>query len=483
MKHQITIRFAALLGLLLLLAACGVSEPKADTSDNACPEIFPDYVDVTIPHNIAPLRFRITMPADEAVAAIGNDDEGKIVVSATGSGSFIIPEGKWHSLLNTSKGKSIEVVVYTRNNGQWCRHKAFKWHVSADEADPYLVYRLIPPGYELWNKMGIYQRNITNFDEQPIVVNSRFEGNCMNCHSFNQRNPEQMLFHMRAKHGGTYFVDNGKVRRVDGHLSDKFQSLVYPYWHPSGRFVAFSSNTTRQAFQRADCNRVEVFDQASDVLVYDIEHGEALSDSLIASNTAFETFPTFSPDGKLLYFCTSDTCALPDGFRNAHYSLCSLPFDASSRSFGNQVDTLVNCHGQNLSVSFPRVSPDGHFLVYTLASYGNFSIWHRDADLHILNINTRQSQPLIPANSNDVESYHSWSANSRWLVFSSRRMDGLYTRPFMVHIDAEGNASKPFVLPQESPEFYDTFMYSFNIPEFVSAKVKISSNEVAEACK
>ena len=126
MKHPITIRFAALLGLLLLLAACGVSEPKADTSDNACPEIFPDYVDVTIPHNIAPLRFRITMPADEAVAAIGNDDEGKIVVSATGSGSFIIPEGKWHSLLNTSKGKSIDVVVYTRNNGQWCRHKAFK---------------------------------------------------------------------------------------------------------------------------------------------------------------------------------------------------------------------------------------------------------------------------------------------------------------------------------------------------------------------
>lgn len=70
------------------------------------------------------------------------------------------------------------------------------------------------------------------------------------------------------------------------------------------------------------------------------------------------------------------------------------------------------------------------------------------------------------------ESYHSWSSNSRWFVFSSRRMDGLYTHPYIAHIDENGEIGKPFVLPQEEACFYSSFMQSFNIPEFVTSEVE-----------
>ena len=86
-------------------------------------------------------------------------------------------------------------------------------------------------------------------------------------------------------------------------------------------------------------------------------------------------------------------------------------------------------------------------------------------------------------NSDDVESYHSWNSNSRWLVFSSRRIDGLYTRPYLVHIDENGTSGKPFVLPQKDPDFYSRFMFSYNIPEFVKGKVEAEAHTIANTAR
>ena len=86
----------------------------------------------------------------------------------------------------------------------------------------------------------------------------------------------------------------------------------------------------------------------------------------------------------------------------------------------------------------PGFPPDGKQLVFTLSEYGNFSIWHKDADLYRIDLDSGVMHRMDEVNSDDVESYHSWSSNSRWLVFSSRRIDGLYTRPYLVHIDENG---------------------------------------------
>ena len=101
-----------------------------------------------------------------------------------------------------------------------------------------------------------------------------------------------------------------------------------------------------------------------------------------------------------------------------------------------------------------------------------------------MNMSTGEIRPLDAANSEDVDSYHSWSGNSRWLVFSSRRIDGLYTRPFICHIDENGQASKPFLLPQRNPlEYYADQMVSYNLPELMERKVTVSRHKIANTLR
>lgn len=463
----------------LLLAGCVSREPVADVVLDSYPVIFPDYKDVTIPCNIAPLRFMLEEDNVEKTVVVVEGGEAPLVVEGEAEQAFDLSKSKWRALLEQSKSDSLRVKVYARQGGKWKSYLPFNWYVSTDEVDPYLVYRLIEPGYELWNRMGIYQRDLTSFRETPVLTNDLTDYNCMNCHAFNARNPERMLFHLREKHSGTYIADAKGVSKLTlPIINGKPQSLVYPSWHPSGRFVAFSLNQTKQAFHMNDRNRIEVFDLASDVVVYDLEEQRILTDSLLMRASAFETFPSFSPDGKTLYFCSADAQEMPRDFEKVRYSLCSIRFDEQSGSFGTQVDTLYNSRIENGSVSFPRLSPDGRMLAFTVSGYGNFSIWHKDADLWLLDLTTGEKHPMAAANSDDVESYHSWSSNGRWLVFSSRRLDGLYTHPYLVHIDETGKLGKPFVIPQEDPSFYKYMMYSFNIPELVQGKVEVDKRNV-----
>ena len=79
--------------------------------------------------------------------------------------------------------------------------------------------------------------------------------------------------------------------------------------------MAFSVNNTQQFFHPVDNNRVEVYDDASDVIVYDTEKHEALTTNAIFSKQRFETFPTFSADGKTLYYCSAEAKTMPESFK------------------------------------------------------------------------------------------------------------------------------------------------------------------------
>ena len=480
MKNIVSYFLLSLYTILWVACTHSVTEPQSATPLNRLPDIFPDYVDVTIPPQIAPLRFMLRHAPEKAIVCISHEKE-KMVCQASGKEGFLMDEKQWNHLVQSAIGKALEIKVYEQKEGVWQVYDSFHWYVSGDSIDPYLVYRLIEPGYELWNQMGIYQRRLTDFKESPIITNDLTGHNCMNCHSFPNQNPQQMTLHMRGPRGGTYLFQSGQITKLSGKINEQIPSLVYPSWHPSGDFVAFSTNQTRQAFHMNDRNRIEVFDYTSDLLVYDVQRNEVITTPQLFSNQAFETFPHFSPDGKTLYFCTAEAQKMPEDFQKVRYNLCSIPFDPETRTFGNQVDTLFNGKQVAKSVSFPRVSPDGKFLVFTLSDYGNFSIWHKEADLFLANLQDGTIIPLEAANSNDVESYHSWSSNSRWLVFSSRRVDGLYTHPHLIHIDAEGKAGKPFILPQPNASYYTSFMKSFNIPEFVKGPVEYPIHDIAKS--
>lgn len=470
-----------LLSLLIVFFAfsCTQTIPESKKTDEPV-DIFPDYAEVTIPTNIAPLNFSLNTPHTEAYAVFSFDSYTFQVKAQ--KGEFTIPVSKWEKMIIQAAGKSLQISIYAKNE-EWLAYPPFQMYVANQPIDAYIAYRLIEPGYELWNEMGIYQRELSSYSESTIMDNRMTDNNCMNCHSFPMQNPDKMLFHMRDKHAGTYLIDGEKIEKLNTKTDQTISALVYPSWHPSERFVAFSTNLTNQNTHKNDPNRIEVYDSASDVVVYDTEKHEIVSSGLLTSERAFETFPTFSPDGKRLYFCSALSRPMPREFAESKYSLCAISFDPETRTFGSVVDTLYNAEIEGGSVSFPRVSPDGKYLLYTLSGYGTFSIWHKDADLYMINLATGEHYPLIEANSTDTESYHSWSSNSRWIVFSSRRIDGLYTRPYFAYIDENGQAAKPFVLPQKNTTFYQQFMKSYNIPEFITGKVKSQVREIAVVAK
>lgn len=459
----------------LLLISCS-KEVIVSRQIDKLPEVYPDYTNVTLPANICPIHFTTKTPSKDLNAVF---ESGDVRVEVASSGDQIaISEGDWAKLCEAS-GK-IRVTVQLLQGEEWVGYRPFTLTISKDSIDPYMAYRLIEPGYEIWREMGIYQRCLENFEEDEIITNRMTDHNCMNCHTFCSQNPDKMLFHMRKDYGGTYIIDDGKIEVLDTKTPENISAFVYPSWHPSGDFVAFSTNTTKQMFHTSDLNRIEVFDYQSDVIVYDVKNHETISTPLLKRKEKFETFPSFSPDGKTLYFCCADSVTMHEEIEKAHYSLCSISFDPATKTFGEEVDTLINIHEDSLfkdkSIAFPRLSPDGKQLLFTVADYGNFHIWHKEAKIYLYDI-SKQTTQVLPTEGGCAGL--SWSSNSRWAVFGNRSDDGLYTRPYIVHVDEKGKPSKPFLLPQADAHHYDRTLKSFNLPEMIRGKVSTSQMSIA----
>lgn len=470
MKRSISAILAA-----FLLCACSPSVPASFVEAGA-PGMFPDYSSVTVPENIAPLNFNITEDCEDCVV----DVCGKMVRARHGLVSF--GSRWWKKTLAVSD--SLSVAVYTRKGGEWTGHEPFVIRIAHEPVDPYLSFRLIPPGYQGWNELGIYQRNLESFKQTPILENRLTGGNCLNCHTLNNRDPETFLFHSRASFGGTYMLKDGRATVVNTK-TDSTAATRYAYWHPNGRFIAYSVNDTQQNFFASNPDRIEVYDNSSDVVVYDVEKGAMYWSAQTRSKDSFETYPVFTPDGKNLIYCSAKAVTgLPDSFREVKYSLCMIAFDPETGTLGEKVDTLFSAPRTGLSVAFPKVSPDGKRVVFVVQDHGSFAIWHKDSDLWSIELPSGEAAPMTELNSNDGESWHSWSGNSRWLAFGSRRDDGLFTKVYISYVDADGRASKPFLMPQKNPlRFYHNSLNSYNLPEFMTGPVRVGQKSIAKTLR
>lgn len=435
------------------------------------PPMFPDYSGVTVPYNIAPLNFRVNIPVERCYAKIGNSE-------FYGVNDIRFDSEKWRELLEKNRGGELRVELCTKSDGEWTRWGSFTIYVSDSAIDSHLVYRLIEPGYEKWHIVGIYQRDLESFEEKPIIRNDMTGYNCINCHSFCMGDPNRMMFHMRAANGATYIVKDREVEKLNTKTDGTISNMTYPYWHPSGRYITTSVNDIKQFFHSVKERKMEVFDLESDVVIYDVEKREILSKASLIGKESFETFPSFSPDGNWLYFCTAKAMKMPESYDSVRYSICRVPFYVDRGEIGMRVDTIITA--DSLSFTFPRISPDGRFLMYTSTAYGQFPIWHKDAEIGMIDLESLKALDMAPLNSDDTDSYHSWSSGGDWVVLSSRRENGLYTLPYISHIDSDGKPSKPFLLPQENPEKYDYQLYSYNIPELVKGEVEVSPYEIQD---
>ena len=462
---------------LLMLVGCQ-SVPENVTQNDALPDIYPDYIGVTIPVGIAPLNFSMTDDAVETIDVEVKGSKGGAVHANGDYADFDIDE--WHQLLKQNKGGKLSVTVCAEKDGQWTQYRTFDILVSSEPLDEWgITYRRIPPSYEIYSKMGLFQRDLSTFDETPLIQNTQVTDQCINCHTANRTNPDQYVFHVRGSHGATVMHRNGVDEVLIAKNDSLGGSMVYPYWHPDGRYCAFSTNKTTQMFHTANNKRIEVYDSMSDVFIYDTETHTILKDTLTMKLLWAENTPVFSPDGKWLYFTTARRQLYPTDYDKEKYSLCRVSFDAQTGRLGQQVDTLINTAVTGKSVTWPRPSYDGRYLMYAQLDYGYFSVWHPEADLWLLDLQTGVSRPMDEVNSDKSESLHNWSTNSRWFLFNSRRDDGLYSRVYFSMLDSHGHATKPFMLPQRNPkEYYRQLLYSFNTPDFTSHPVKTNARQM-----
>lgn len=440
------------------------------------PPIYPDYCEVTIPCNIAPMNFSLTDASKKVDVLVEGGRSGSLHVKGK---QVIFNPSEWRTLLAQNVGDTLLFTVSTKGKEGWVQYDAFPMLVTADSIPYGVAYRKIAPGYEVYSHMGIYERSLSDYRERSLLENTQVPGMCLNCHTLHRTDPSKLSLHIRGKHGATLMQYNGKHELLNTKTDSTLSACVYPYWHPSGEYIAYSVNNTRQSFHTVRDERIEVFDLASDVVVYHPATHRLLRSPLLQRSESFETFPVFSADGLKIYFCSSKAQEIPSGYQDIHYDLCSIDFDPSTGTFGQQVDTLLKVSTQGKSISFPRPSYDGRYLVYTLSNYGNFSIWHKEADLWLLDLEQGITRPLNEVNSDDTESFHNWSADSRWMVFSSRRDGGLYTRLYFTHINEQGQFSKPFLMPQKSPlEYEDENIYSYNVPDFTSTPIQLDRRDL-----
>ena len=184
--------------------------------------------------------------------------------------------------------------------------------------DPYIAYRLIMPSVECYERLSINQRDITSFDEKVIYANQMVQhgesGQCINCHHFRNYSSGNMQFHMRQYLGGTILVTDGELNKINLKTDSTISAGVYPAWHPTHDYIAYSTNKTHQSIHAIDHNRIEVADEESDLILYDIKNRTV---GIIENDPMeFECFPAWSPDGRTLYYVS------------AHYE---APFDAQRK--------------------------------------------------------------------------------------------------------------------------------------------------------
>lgn len=466
---------------LLLQYSC-IKRPDGDISvSELAPILEPDYSEVTIPPNIAPLNFIIKESGSAYFVKISSAAGPEIEVSSK-NGKIEIPERSWRKMLQNNNGNEFKVDIYSMDEQhKWSKFKTFTNRIAPEPIDPYLYYRLLYPGYESWVELSINLRNLENFKVKSVIENSVVDENCVNCHSFNNGKTDDFLFHVRGSLGGTYFYSKNRFKKINLKTKEMKNGAVYPRWHPSGKFVSFSSNKIIQRFHAADNKKVEVSDMESSLVLYDLEKNEIMNIELANKEKFMDTYPEWSPDGKYLYFCRAPQIGEQYDYKQIKYNLFRVPFDIDNRSFG-EVELIFDAAQINKSIAFPRISPNGKFLVLTVFDYGTFPIWHKEADLYSIDLENFKVTRL-DLNSDFTDSYHSWSSNGKWLVFSSKRGDGLTARPYISYIEENGVSEKPFILPQKDPEFYQRFLKSFNIPEFSTFKIDVNPGEIRKLAK
>ena len=459
-------------------------------------DVLPDYAGTVIPPNIAPLSFLIRHEGTGYFVRVYSEKGEPIEIFSKTPG-ILIPSRAWHTLLDVNRGRQLSLDVFVKSpknvsssegkHEPWSRFQTLTCEIAREDIDPVLVYRRIRPGHGTWRNMGIYQRNLNSYNESVVFTNEYFKHGCVNCHTFCGHRTEKMLFGIRSADYGSsaLLIEGDKVQKI----GTKFG---YTSWHPSGRLAAFSVNKVRQFFHSAADEVREVIDFDSLMAYYLVDSKTVKTTKDLARKDRLETYPTWSADGRTLYFCSapvtwSDRSTVPESYDQIKYDLVCVSYDLDRDQWG-PLETVLSAGQTGLSILLPRVSPDGRWLLFCMCDYGCFPVYRPSSDLYMMDLEAAQqtgeyTYRRLDINSDKSESWHSWSSNGRWIVFSSKRGSGVFTRTYIAYVDGNGKVHKPIRLPQKDPTYYDSCLWTYSVPELVTEPVRLTKEKLGKVVR
>jgi hypothetical protein len=450
------------------------------------PQIHPDYVGATIPPNIAPLNFLVREGGARYLVRI-TSQHGRPIEIASRSGTIAIPPRAWRDLLAANRGAQLAFEVFVQSDQAWRRFEAFRCTIADEDIDDYLVYRRIHPVHAAWRDMGIYQRDLRGFQESTILTGAYFGDGCINCHTFCGNRTDTMLVSTRSQQYGNAatIVRAGVAEKVGA-------TFGYSAWHPSGTIVAYASARITM-FQHAAGHEIrDVIDLDSFLAYYDVNSRTVKSAPALARKERLETYPTWSPDGRYLYFCSAprtwtERNTIPNDYDQIRYDLVRIAYDPDRDTWG-EPETILAAQETGKSILLPRISPDGRWLLVSMCRYGCFPVYQQSSDLYLIDLEAarrtgRYEYRRLAINSDQSDSWHSWSSNSRWIAFSSKRGNGTFTRTYLSYVDPSGVAHPPLLLPQQDPEHYDSCLWTYSVPELIAAPVTVTREKLGRVIR
>lgn len=470
---------------ICLLSACSTHLPKEAKKVDQEVVTYPDVKGVTIPQSLAPLNFIIENKSDESIVEITNEKGGSIIQKATSDNEILFDEKEWKKLLEGSGNGKLQCTPYLKNGDHWEKLNPFTINVLDEPIDSFVTYRLIEPSFMSTGQIGLYEFNMTTGEEKVIMrrcqnftTEKMHEQSCVNCHCAQKKNPKNKMFYYRGKDGGLFLTYNGKISKIETKVKCMFRGTTYPAWHPSLPFIIFSENEVQQDFPNMMKGKVQIYDWRADLILYDIEKNEIF---VVAETREMETNPTWSPDGQYVYFAHSDSVMSRNNYPEFEYpklkyDIARIKFDPENKTF-TQPEIVLNMSQQNRSATFPRISPDNKFLLVAISNFGASPHTHRESDLYVMNMETKELIKCDEANSDEAESYHDFSSQANWFVFYSRREDGNYGRAYISYIDSTGKCTKPFQLPHKDPQTDHKRLKLYNMIEFANAGVVYNESD------
>ena len=336
------------------------------------------------------------------------------------------------------------------------------------------MYRMVVPPFNKRKTPDTFARSISSFEERPfLLARNQY---CYNCHTFSSKTGISGKLSVQARYMrpgsklpvylGVYDID--QQRGWKAKLPFEIQMSTFMSWSGDGRRLAFSANQQLVTFEPIVFETQFAGEPTSDLAIYDAVDNSAYLLPGADDPERLEMLPAWSLDGQRIVFCSGPAGLHPAQTR---YDLYEIPF---SEGKGGEARPIPGAAENGRSNFYPHFSPDGKWFSFVQADAG--ILIKASSDIYLMPADLQTAPHRLEANAEGVaDSWHSWSSNSRWLVFASKRENGIFARLFMTEIDAQGHSSPAVRLPIKEEPFA-----SFNIPEFVAQWPQIDEAQLFE---